>query len=158
MGSLHGGAHRCLLWSCNNGDEKLSMAASYTEDEIDLGVLGTAKLTISTEADASRHEVIGELAQGFPACNDTPRVTSFILDDNLGFDLHERYAILCDAKYNSDRVNFQLPQNTPSITAYEPVTSMKRTPTIPTKGQILRPWTATTQTGATLRPSPSTMG
>ena len=46
----------------DNGDEKLSMAASYTEDEIDLGVLGTAKLTISTEADASHHEVIGELA------------------------------------------------------------------------------------------------
>ena len=42
-----------------------------------------------------------------------PRVTSFILDDDLGFDEHERYAILCDAKYNSDRVNFQLPQNTP---------------------------------------------
>ena len=124
----------------NNGDEKLSMAASYTEDEIDLGVLGTAKLTISTEADASRHEVIGELAtKKISACNDT-RVTSFILDDDLGFDEHERYAILCDAKYNSDRVNFQLPQNTPQSPLCACHEHEENTDTA-TKGQILRPWT-----------------
>ena len=132
------------------------MAASYTEDEIDLGVLGTAKLTISTEADASRHEVIGELAtKKISACNDG--VTSFILDDDLGFDEHERYAILCDAKYNSDRVNFQLPQNTPQSPLCACHEHEENTDTA-TKGQILRPWTSTTQTGATLRPSPSTMG